>query len=513
MTLNVRIFDQNFAPRVRDAPLIFRVNSFSHNALGGPREASISVRGPDAALWDVIGMLRCPVVIYSSEGQPVWWGYVYKTRVRSRGTEVSVSLGSMYNRIMAKYSYIEPGRNYYSNYETSWIQDAESVAYFGIKERRFSFSNLSSDAVMARLNRVLSEVRYPYPSMLASDAEESLSAHLECRGWWSTLLWRYYTQLAGEEAYTDTGTGVQAVGTPATPRVAQSFQRQSSEEWRAVTIAIRVRKVGNPTDAVRVILANSSYATLASGTIPASLLSTSYQWLLATLTPPTPLAGAVTYRVVVERTGSVDASNYYAVDVVEPPSYGPGVFTMWNGSSWVSRTPDADMPFKVSGERETTMQIRDILVSLGQFFGGVVIETPSGVFTNPFRNGEQTAAAYVKELLETATSNGRRLLAQVTPERVVRVYEEPDPAYAQFLLDRDRRISTFLNEPIPPVYTPCAVWVRMHNVLPDTIHGARLADASVAFIEDFEYDALVDAVSLTLRGARTIQDLGEIEQG
>ena len=80
-------------------------------------------------------------------------------------------------------------------------------------------------------------------------------AKIECRGWWSTLEWRYYANAAGRVVYEDMDSWYgREVGEDDRPIFAQSFQQTSGVAWNASKIDLRVRKVDEPVDNLLVAL-------------------------------------------------------------------------------------------------------------------------------------------------------------------------------------------------------------------------------------------------------------------
>ena len=337
---------------------------------------------------------------------------------------------------------------------------------------------------------------------------------LECRGWWSTLDWLYYEDASGVEEYAETGTGVESVGTTTKQVVRQSFSLVAgTTTWNADTVYVRVRKQGSPTDYLRVAITNSGGTVLAYKDVLGSDLNTNLQWIQCVLNTTTPLVDGSTYYVRLSRSGANSDTDYYVVDVVDPPGYARGSYTYWNGAAWVAASPNVDMVFRVTGVEEVSAQIQRLLTNAGQFFTRVNIMNTSGVYTNPYCNGEQSAKAVVQALLETGTANSRRLLARVHPDRSVEIYEEPDVADATMTLDSRNVIRTRINEVVPKSQTPYGQWVRLTDIIPASVNTALMADARTMFVEGFEYSIPDDALTLLLKGVKLVSDIGSIDQG
>jgi hypothetical protein len=176
-------------------------------------------------------------------------------------------------------------------------------------------------------------------------------------------------------------------------------------------------------------------------------------------------------------------------------NYTDGIVKLWNGSAWVTRANNADMPFQIWAHRATTTQIGDMLTVAGQFLVAQDIQTASGLSSRQFRDADQTARTEIELLLKAGVSGGRRLLADITPDRVVHVYQEPTyNADSAPLLDEDNHLLTPSGaSPYEPGRLPFGRWVTLTNELPD--------DAAV-FIERAEFDATTgEYTALTPKGA------------
>lgn len=125
----------------------------------------------------------------------------------------------------------------------------------------------------------------------------------------------------------------------ATQDISQSFTVSSDSPINKIRFYIK--KNGNPSNAtVRIALDNSgspSATYVASGTLTASLVSTSYGWIDITLTTNPALDIGTTYWVVVDAATS--ASNYYTV-AANSNGYTNGQAKIGRyGTSWSNTTP------------------------------------------------------------------------------------------------------------------------------------------------------------------------------
>lgn len=282
-------------------------------------------------------------------------------------------------------------------------------------------------------------------------------------------------------------------------KVAQSFTLPVNVTFLLSEVFVRAKRVGTPADNLSVAIFTDSAGSPGTAIETVSVVGTNmgedmnwYQFLFSSANA---LVYGTTYWVVVTRTGSNDPDNYYMIDLSEDATYAGGAFKLWNGSVWVSRTPNVDMPFKVWSHRQTTDQIGDMLTAGGQFFAAQDIQTASGRYSRQYRNSDQTAQAEIETLLKAGVSGGRRYLASVTHDRVVHVLQEPlyDGASAPLLTEDSVILETSGAAPWEPGRLPHGTWLTLTDELPD--------DAAV-FIERAEFDAMSgEYTALETRGA------------
>lgn len=142
-----------------------------------------------------------------------------------------------------------------------------------------------------------------------------------------------------------------------------------------------------------------------------------------------------------------------------------------------------------TGNIETTDQIRKIMSTVGtEFFSGVDVIDTTGVYPPEYQNGDANAKEIISRLLEYGTANDRRLLAYVTPERYLRVYEQPDPLVLDLVLTTrgsvEDRMGTELTSSSPPV----GRWASITEALPWHSAGKFVSGIDAVFIESAEWD-------------------------
>lgn len=254
------------------------------------------------------------------------------------------------------------------------------------------------------------------------------------------------------------------------------------------SLAVRGMKVGNPSDGLRISLYSDSggnpFSVLLSVVVPAANLPTSISWIVVDTATTVTLVAGTRYHVVVERSGSLSASDYYQLAVDEALSYSGGEMRLKVASTWntgYTRTPDADLPFKVIGKRETTAQIADMVAACGQFLVGTDMQQVSGVWSPQVRDGTQTAENEITKLLELGTASGARLHLHISPERWLQVHAESDQN-RPYKLDSEGKLFDYLGNVVSLDVTPVGIWCEQ-DAIPTTINTTHLASLGLVYIE------------------------------
>lgn len=159
----------------------------------------------------------------------------------------------------------------------------------------------------------------------------------------------------------------------------------------------------------------------------------------------------------------------------------------------------------------TTTQIEDIVTAEGQFIEGVDIVDDSGLSSSEYREGDETALQVVRKLLEDGSSSGTRLLAEVTRERVLRVYEEPDDT--TLYLPSSGNPEDALGNSLLAHTCPVAQWCQLKDVIPSTVNTAVLAAPSPFFVERAEFDVARQMWIPEPRGVPSPWEIGQLVDG
>lgn len=264
-------------------------------------------------------------------------------------------------------------------------------------------------------------------------------------------------------------------------------------------VGLKIGKMGSPVDALQVALYTDSAATpltfVASGSLAGSLISEEEEWQWIPIVGRPDLTPLATYGLVVGRTGTVDPVNYYKVEMVRDTSYGQ--CKAWTGSAWVGHTQLVSLAFRVWGDEDTITQIARLLTDYGQFFAARdLVATASGVRTNQYIDNDQTALEEIEKLLELGTSTGQRLLAKVTPERVVRIWAEPAALEPLARLRADRQIAHAGGGVRPAGQLPAGEWLAVRSQA-----AVALATGAV-FVDEAEYNTEQDELTLDFKKVR-----------
>lgn len=266
--------------------------------------------------------------------------------------------------------------------------------------------------------------------------------------------------------------------------------------WTAAKVAIKVRKVGSPADAVRIRLASYSggapTTTLETVDIAAANITESAAWVTAALANTTAMSSGMCVRI--SRTGALDPANYYIVDLDGDGGYSGGSVRLYDGSGWVDPVEAASLLFRLEGATATTTQMGEIVAAVGQgFVTGIDIVDASGVPTLQYRDGDRTGLEEIERLLEFGTAAGERLLATVTVDGILQIKVAPAATSAadMWLIDEQGRLRTPQGNAVEEGLLPVGRWVKAM--------GAPLAETWVADLaRDYVVRAAYDVESRTV---------------
>jgi hypothetical protein len=255
-------------------------------------------------------------------------------------------------------------------------------------------------------------------------------------------------------------------------RLAQSFVAPAG--FLLDRIAVKLRRVGAPTDDVAVsVCADSAGAPAGSALATAYLdgenVKTRARWEWFTFSSPVALTASATYWIVVERSGFLDPDAYYAAELCDGDHGNLLAYT--GGGAWVTHPASGQrLAFKAWATEDTGQQIRRIAAQCGQFLAAVDVPD-TGISTNPYQERTRPVAVMSK-LLDMGDSVGNALECRVTRERVLVVSEKPgqpaasaprltaeQPATGAARLTDEQRIVTSTGAERMPGLLPVGEWL------------------------------------------------------
>jgi len=138
---------------------------------------------------------------------------------------------------------------------------------------------------------------------------------------------------------------------------------------------------------------------------------------------------------------------------------------------------------------DTATQISNIATDCGEFIDSIDLQVASGITSDPYREGDNTAKYEIIALLESGTSNGLRMLAAVNKARELSVWEEPeaDPNRPDIYITADGRVYNEWGDPYYASVCPVGIWARLKDVIPGSLDLSIMADPTMLFIEEAEY--------------------------
>lgn len=150
----------------------------------------------------------------------------------------------------------------------------------------------------------------------------------------------------------------------------------------------------------------------------------------------------------------------------------------------------------------TTTQIANIITACGTFLTGTEIKNPSGISTDPFRQGDNSALFEINSLLEIGTNNGLRLVSSVSKGREVIIFAEPDlnPYYIDLFLFEDGRVENIWGDKAYASTCPVGVWAQLKDTVPGSLDYGLLADPTIFFVEEATFEVQEERYIPVARG-------------
>ena len=297
-------------------------------------------------------------------------------------------------------------------------------------------------------------------------------------------------------------------------KIAQSFTLSVNTSWTVAEIYIRIKKVGAPTGNVSVQLcANSAGApgtVLDSATLAAADITTQGGWHKFTFSNTRLINYGSVYWIVISRNDAMDSDNYYTVDVSEELGYSGGSLLVYDGAAWQTRSPDADLFFRILGAWQTTKQIREVVTASGWNIEGLDMPIDSGIESNQYRSGSATAQEELVDLLESGTNQNRTLTALIGYDRHLHI-QQTDNAQPgdDWVYTVEGRILLPSGAPVDEGVLPVGKWLTLDGA-PEILDSLG-AQRSILCVRA-EYDAISGTLTID-PDASDKWDVGGIADG
>lgn len=451
----------------------------SWSVIGGPEQVVIELHD-DGGLDEFQQLLGQPIEIFTASGSKIWWGYISAVRQKHGQFPQVIDLEEMAKRVSACYEELEPGSLPGEYRQTAWFENPQSQSVYGVKEKvlLLGMTGLAQSNQIGQrylTNHAWPMVRTDSHSVslreFAGDNDGSSGPNrieLTCQGWIHRLSWRYWQTKSGMLGHSPAQVGLQKIGElAANQTVAQSFKLEMTQDVSYVKL--RLRKEGNPTDALSISIHSDtsgrpSGTSLASASLAASLISADgYSWCRVSFSTLPKLTAGVNYWLVMQRSESLNAIAYYLAGVDKSASYLNAVLRVYNSSNglWSSRLPVANLLFQMGPLKATEELMQEMLLAVGQEFSGLQIEAPTGLILAPFVPRPVDGLSALKLLLELGGSNFATLLVSVNPEKMLRIYPQPDANTAVFMIDQDGNLCHSFGYKVDLESLPTGRWVTI----------------------------------------------------
>lgn len=261
------------------------------------------------------------------------------------------------------------------------------------------------------------------------------------------------------------GTTVETV-TAYGQRVYQTFALGYNDTWTVNAVELRVRAVGAPSDSLRVSLYTDSAGApgtlLEQATIAGSSLTDGIEWVSIPFANTTALAYGTTYGLVIDRTGTMDADDFYEVEIDTDAGYSRGALWLYDGTAYQSAT--GDLIFRCLGATDTATQIAGVVSAAGIEIDTTLVESVSGIYALQYRGDDERAMSIIDDMLAQGTSTGGRLLATTVSGQIVRIYAQP-AVTSRLWVWREGTLLAAAGAPALPGWLPVGVWVHLDDVL------------------------------------------------
>lgn len=476
--------------------LDYLVDYYSKSVWGGPKGCRLQVvDGSIYDFWNFVPYLGYGFIIYDNiQAKAVWWGRLNKLKINDGALEITVSMDDFANKIKVISNYLG------QRVTTDWGTDADSITRYETYEMMLSIGDKNLELCENHRDTQLGLRSKPIvKTRIHKGSNRGTTLVIEGVGHLDQLKKRYWAQDEGYVEYTDGGTGLlkmgRGTGTDEIAEVAQSFEIPSATGWNMAKIDLHLRKTDDnggtpPADGTYVELRTGSTVSgsslvATSATVTDGDMSDSMDWITYTFSPSVALSTSTTYWIVLYRTGAYDDVYYFSVDVNEDKGFADG--ECWRKFEGTWEEVEADMNFRVYGEKETTDQVDDIMTDIPDHILDYTIGVSSGVNTNQYRDGDDIAWDELIELLEAGNSSNVRILFDVNINRKATFYLETTNRPTYRLNRNGDLLGTNPNRIISDRDCVHSCWVSFQNIIPESFDQSILSQVKEVFIDEAEY--------------------------
>lgn len=441
-------------------PYPLRVERLVWEEPGGPALAALRADLPasavrDAAEW-AADALRRPLTVYSPEGEACWHGFVWRAEILNGAAGLAFDLDQLTNRVAAVYSPLVHEPPFAARrLRSPWTEDPLSQSRYGRKERLLRLPAEDADGALSACRAVLQRCALPQGEPFLPAHPSKPAVRLIGRGWFSALNWAYLRVDAGLDGFVESAQSAQTLGRSAASDalLAQSFQTAYGPFY-LLEAGLSLRRAGMPGDEVVLTVCGDHNgapgAGLASASLPADRLSVGRAWARFRFAEPPLLQANTPYWLRIGRSGSLNSAHYYILYRETGDPYPAGKALQWNGSAWVDASGGlTDFNFYIAAGQSRQTRILELCAPQagGQFLRSVHLRAElDGVI--PYADeGLRPCGAVLLDLLARGDAHGRRLRAQVNPQRDLIIEPLPPEESPAWLLQPDGRLTSLGGRP------------------------------------------------------------------
>ena len=474
MNWSVEVLDRNNGRFLNSpdscTPISLRWDDFS-----GPDKALIRCNCNQLGIEDWRARLGQDVRVYDPQCRLAWWGYLDQVSQRRGNLQHKVGMSNVANRVAIRFKDLA-GSEPEAASQTAWVENSESQSVYGIKEAvyqtGYSFRSTAEWVAAVRLN----ENAWPRVELAPYTPgyeDESGAFYLDCRGWMHTLGWRIWPGLSAIISHSLSQQGIQPVGnSTATRRLAQSFLVNDSLQFNY--LAVRARNQGNPLDSFQFSLQTDLNGKPSGVELGASLLSSSelssatYNWVEVNLPEPVSLEAGSSYWLILDRSAGVDSSNYYLLGLDENQGYPLGSLLMYDqpSASWKSRSPGADLLFRLTGVLDQVEQMRGVIDHGGQFLKMFEAEFGQSLLLPPFSDEGQSCLHVFRALINQGNAAMEPLCSGIDPNRNLKVWKKPVESNAELRVNAQGGLETHFGQPLTAPWQAVGHWLVPETARP-----------------------------------------------